>query len=307
MMINKDKRILEYREPTDHALMLEYISVLCGRYGFLRCSDIGFSLCGRAIPALRIGNGDTNLLYVGTHHACEWITCTLLLRFVNDFCEFCETGRRVFDLNLRSILDMRSVFIVPMLNPDGAELSIHGSDAKNPLTDRLLTANGGSTDFSRWSANGRGVDLNHNYDCGFEEYRASELSAGRNLPAPSRFCGQHPLSEPESAALASLINTLAPRAVISLHSQGEVIYGAYRSAPRSSALGQILSKLTGYSLQKPEGGSGLSGLCDWYCEEFCRPAFTLECGRGENPLPLSQFFPIYARLREALFTLPVLI
>ena len=26
---------------------------------------------------------------------------------------------------------------------------------------------------------------------------------------------------------------------------------------------------------------------------LCRPAFTLECGKGENPLPLNQFPEIY--------------
>ena len=48
-------------------------------------------------------------------------------------------------------------------------------------------------------------------------------------------------------------------------------------------------------------------MTDFVVGELGRPAFTLECGKGENPLPLSDYFPIYAGLREVLFTLPVLV
>ena len=60
---------------------------------------------------------------------------------------------------------------VPMLNPDGVSLSLHGltQDIPAELRRNLIRANGGSEEFrGRWQANARGVDLNHNYDAAFE-------------------------------------------------------------------------------------------------------------------------------------------
>ena len=39
---------------------------------------------------------------------------------------------------------------------------------------RGLKYNQQSDDFSHWQANARGVDLNHNYDSGFYEYKKIE-------------------------------------------------------------------------------------------------------------------------------------
>ena len=65
--------------------------------------------------------------------------------------------------------------------------------------------------------------------------------------------------------------------------------------------------MCGYELCRPEGTAAYGGLSDWYTAEFARPAFTLECGRGQNPLPLADYFKIYAGLREVLYTFPAMI
>ncbi|SIF32539.1 Gamma-D-glutamyl-L-diamino acid endopeptidase 1 [Mycobacteroides abscessus subsp. abscessus] len=36
-----------------------------------------------------------------------------------------------------------------------------------------------------------------------------------------------------------------------------------------------------------------AGYKDWFIKEFQRPGFTIELGKGINPLPLSQFDEIY--------------
>ena len=46
--------------------------------------------------------------------------------------------------------------------------------------------NGGSEDFTRWQANVRGVDLNHNYDAGFDAYKQLEPSLGITGGGPTR-------------------------------------------------------------------------------------------------------------------------
>jgi len=42
------------------------------------------------------------------------------------------------------------------------------------------------------------------------------------------------------------------------------------------------------------------GCKDWFISKFNRPGFTIECGKGKNPLPLSDFVGIYNDIAEAL-------
>lgn len=309
-MIDKNnKAILDFTEPLDYANLMEYLEIFTQRYDFMAFSYIGKSIMGRGIPMIRLGYGsDKNILYVGTHHGMEWITSIILLRYINEFCEIYKSDRTVYGLNLSYIFNTRSIYIVPMLNPDGVEYQIHGVAENNPIRDRLISMNGGSEDFSSWQANGRGVDLNHNYNCGFAEYKALERAAGIINGAPTRYSGESPESEPEVSALCNFIRTCDTRMILTLHSQGEEIY--YTSggilAPRSQSIGNLLAKMSGYELSCPEGMAAYGGLTDWYIREFNQPSFTIECGKGKNPLPSDDYFPIYMRLREMLFTSPII-
>ena len=65
-------------------------------------------------------------------------------------------------------------------------------------------------------------------------------------------------------------------------------------------MAHILADACGYRLADPEGLAVGGGFKDWFIETFDRPAFTVECGRGRNPLPLSDLGPLYRRLREML-------
>ena len=50
----------------------------------------------------------------------------------------------------------------------------------------------------------------------------------------------------------------------------------------------------------PEGLASHGGFKDWFIQEMGRPGFTLEMGKGENPLPLSDFEGIYEKAQEML-------
>jgi g-D-glutamyl-meso-diaminopimelate peptidase len=195
-----------------------------------------------------------------------------------------------------------------MLNPDGVEYSLHGVESENVLHSRLIKMNGGSLDFSHWQANARGVDLNHNYNAGFEEYKIIERTNGISY-GPTKFSGEYSESEPETRALCSFIRFLRPELALTLHTQGEEIY--YTSGERSCALSlpivKTLSRLTGYRIAFPSGTAKYGGFTDWFIDEFDKPSFTIECGLGKNPLPFSDMGRIYQRIKRALFTSPILI
>ena len=170
--------------------------------------------------------------------------------------------------------------------------------------------NSGSKDFSHWQANARGVDLNHNYDAGFAEYKQIERQSGITEGAPTRYSGESPESEPEVAAICSLIRTLPFSFLMTLHSQGEEIYYKYSGNPEEQTKNftavKALASMTGYALSTPQGAASYGGLSDWAGGKMGVPSVTLECGKGENPLPIEECMKIYGGVRRALFCAPMM-
>ena len=210
-----------------------------------------------------------------------------------------EAGDRRFALDLRVLLESRRLILLPIVNPDGVVLTTEGLKDTAPNAERLLRLNRGNPDFSHWQANARGVDLNHNYDYRFAEYKRLEKER-RIGEGPTRYAGEYPESESETRAVCRLLreNESNLAAVLSFHSQGEVIY--CHDAPNTRHAAAFLSRTTGYAVEKAEGLAAYGGLTDWL-SGFGIPAFTLEIGKGKNPLPDALSPLLYATLREMLF------
>ncbi len=292
--------------PCDYEYLMKNVMALTAS-GVVRREVLTHSILGREIPLLSIGNGKKTVVYVGAHHGMEWITTGVLLDFVSEYLTRFERKETLFGQRLTYLFSERRILVVPMLNPDGVEYALHGVDESNPLAARV-TAMNGSEDFSHWQANARGVDLNHNYNAGFAAYKALEKQNNIPCGAPTRYSGEYPESEPETAALCRYLRMFEQDicGVLTLHTQGEEIFCscADKLSAKSMAVGRILQRMTGYRLARPEGLAAFGGLTDWCIEKLSRPAFTLECGRGENPLPLYWRPLIYDKLREALFSFP---
>ncbi|MBR2987876.1 MAG: hypothetical protein IKC63_07630 [Clostridia bacterium] len=285
--------------PFTYVALCRALDCLSATHPFIRKSVLGKSLFKTPIPALVIGCGRKKTVYVGCHHGSEYLTAFLLLSFAEELAKSVDAGIRRFSLDTRTLIECRTAVIIPCLNPDGMRLACEGADAFPDHTAALTALNQNSRDFSRWQANGRGVDLNHNYDFGFFDYKALEKQHGIRAGA-TRFAGEYPESEPETRALASYLRKELRdlSAVLSFHSQGEVIY--YHDTPITRRGARFLRDFTGYSAEHAEGLSAYGGLTD-YLHSLKVPAYTLEIGKGENPLPSSLFPYLYASLREALF------
>ena len=293
----------------DYSTLMERIRRLADAYSFVTLSYIGTSILDRAIPILHFGGGNRRVLYVGAHHGMEWITSLILTQFCEELCKVINSNERIYGIYPCELLKGYTLSILPMLNPDGVEYQIHGVNEDNPLLDRLLEMNGGSSDFSAWQANARGVDLNHNYDAGFDEYKKLEREKGIQKGAPTRYSGECAESEPEVAALCNLIRFSAPwRGVMTLHTQGEEIFAPLcKEKPKSEVTARRLSELTGYRLCRAKGLAAYGGLSDWCAEKLSIPAFTMECGRGKNPLPITQISSVYSTMRASLFLFPTIL
>ncbi len=273
---------------------------LAERYSFLSLSSIGKSVFGRDIKMLKIGRATDYILYTAAIHGSERITATVLLRFIYELCEALEKGGKFSDIDARRALYGRGIMFVPLCNPDGCEISLKGMLGCGAHASRIYKLCGG--DFSHWNANLRGVDLNHNFDAGWEELHRLEREQGYYSPGPTRYGGVHPESEPETAALVSLCNKVNIRYVMAFHSQGEVIYWDYNNIPtmRGKKMAEIFAASSGYALDVPTGLAVGGGFKDWFIYKFHRPGFTVEIGKGKNPLPAKDGEEIYQKIKEML-------
>ncbi len=308
--IMSGRSLLRYEEPVSYDLMTEYIKIFESRYSCLRVSELGRTVLDRPIPMITLGKGKKSVLYVGAHHGMEWITTAILLKFINEYCELFYSNGKIGHTSVSYLNSVRTLCIVPMLNPDGVEYSVNGLSPDNPIRDRVIAMNGGSEDLSAWQANARGVDLNHNYDAGFYEYINTDEGKSNAGGSPSKCCGESPESEPESSALANFVRANAGiKLCLSLHSQGEEIYsGDNFGVPKESRrIADILSMLSGYRLSRTKGSAAFGGFTDWAVNELRLPSFTLECGKGTNPLPIDTLFETYYKIRRLLFEAPMVI
>lgn len=276
------------------------IDSLIDRYKFVRMSIIGKSCGGKGIPALKIGSGESYALIVAGVHGSERITSTVLLMFVEELCEAIENDGYFADIRIIKALRGRGVIFVPCLNPDGCDISLLGKKAGGEFADKIEAQCRG--DFIHWNANLRGVDLNHNFDAGWHELHKKERELGIIGPAPTRFGGFKPHSEPETVALVELCGRQNIRHCMALHSQGEVIYWDYgRKTPaRARKMAEILASSSGYALDIPISIAQGGGFKDWFIKEFSRPGFTVELGLGKNPLPVEDAETIYRQIKEML-------
>jgi g-D-glutamyl-meso-diaminopimelate peptidase len=279
---------------------------LTRKYPFISVGTIGRSVLGKPIPYLKIGVGPFRWHFNGACHANEWITTLLLMRFAEDYANACKLRLPFWGKSAKDLFARCSLWIVPMVNPDGVELVQHGLSVKHPHYKELLQWNRGSGRFHRWKANARGVDLNDQFPANWEVERQRRGVAG---PSPRDYSGAAPLSEPEALALTRFTELTDFHAVIALHTQGEEIYWNYRNEepPEARVWSERLALSSGYRAVYLEGSD--AGYKDWFISAFGRPGFTVEAGWGHNPLPLDGFEEMYddvARLlAEALDLAPI--
>lgn len=296
--IRCEKGLIEFLQPMDHACMMEVVNLLCERYPSLAVSYVGESMMGRGIPLLCLGEGKKAVFYVGAQRGREWMSSAILLRMVNEYCEGMKSGGNLLHYNLRYLFSSRTLYFVPMLNPDGVEYVLHGVGEDHILRDRLLSMNGGREDFSSWEANGRGVELSRNFEPDFAARRSREMERGIYGGAPCGFSGEMPESEPEVAQLCNWLHYHEDVSMVL--SLGEGAYGVYGA---SDERGRVLAREAGCRI----GEHAECGLEEWCGASLGTPAYSLRYGTGREVGEIRELFYHYARLRRALFAAPSLI
>ena len=280
--------------------MCKDIRNLSNEYYMLSVEKIGKSVMGKDIFSLSIGEGAEQVLFAAAFHGSEHITANIALKFAEEVCHCLLTDTDFSGVNLKKALKGRKITIIPMVNPDGCDISILGESAC--FDRKLFIKRICNMDFSHYNANARGVDINHNFNAGWEELKLKEKSMGISGPAKTRFGGNSAESEPETTALVTFCRNNNIHHATALHTQGEVIYWDYgeNTPKRSKKMAEIMAAVSGYALDIPLGIATGGGFKDWFINEFSRPGFTLELGLGENPLPKENTDKIYQKCKEML-------
>jgi g-D-glutamyl-meso-diaminopimelate peptidase len=299
---NGDINLITGSGPYGYMELMRHIQQFMIRYPFVQVEWIGHSVMGRPIPVIRVGIGSCEVHFNGAFHANEWITTPLLMRFVERMAAAVWRGEGMADKEARfmkQLYDRVSLWIVPMVNPDGVELVHCGIWPGHPYGILLQQWNKGNLDFSGWKANIHGVDLNDQFPAFWEEERDRRL-LGAPCPGPRDYTGTAPLTEPEAQAMAQFTRCRNFQLAIAFHTQGEEIYWNYRGLEPSVSEGiaERLGLASGYNAVKLSGSD--AGYKDWFILQFRRPGFTVELGQGVNPLPIEQFGPIYSRMEPQL-------
>ena len=267
-------------------------------YPFCKTEILTRTAFQRPVRTLVIGNGPRKVIYSAAHHANEWITSLVLLKFAEDFCQALQNGGTVWEKNAREISDAATIYMVPMVDPDGVDLVVGAITEGNIQFDlaRRLAQNYPDIPFpDGWKANLLGVDLNLNYPAGWLQAREIKFGQGFTTPGPRDYVGRAPLNQFETRALADFTESVDPDLVLAYHSQGKEIYWSFQdyTVPGARELGEEFARISGYTLTEPAYNSSFAGYKDWFIQNFRKPGYTIEVGQGVNPLPIDQFDEIY--------------
>lgn len=231
-------------------------------------------------------------------HANEWINSIVMMKFIEDFAEAYTNNKELLEFNIREIFRNRTIYIIPMVNPDGVDVVLNNIPKSSRFYLEAIKIANNYSDIpfpNGWKANIRGVDLNQQFPADWEEAKKVKFEQGFKSPAPRDFVGFEPLSEPESYGMYDFTLQHDFKLILAYHTQGEIIFWRYLDfePPGAEDIARQFARVSGYKLINEVETNSYAGYRDWFISEFNMPGYTIETGTGINPLPISQFDKIY--------------
>jgi hypothetical protein len=272
--------------------------------------SIGTSYEGRTLWALKVSDNvatdeaEPEVLFTANQHAREHLTVEMALYVLDEL-----TSKYATDARIRNVVDTREIWIVPSVNPDGAEFDI---------------ATGGYV-FWRKNRQGPGTDLNRNW-----AYMWACCGGSSSDPQSELYHGSAAFSEPETQRLRDFVlsrrigGVQQIRTNLDFHSYGEQFLYPYGFtfddlAPGLSQDQRDTFAVIGAAMAQPTGigrapytaeqASDLyisdGALKDWLWAEQGVFGYTVEMSGGSGGFypPDEEIAPETLRLRESVLRL----
>ncbi|MFC0628062.1 M14 family metallopeptidase [Kribbella deserti] len=246
------------------------------------------SLEGRAIRGLEISrnvnvsDGKPVFVMMGLHHAREWPSGELTIEFGYDLLQNDGVIPRI-----TNILDKARVVLVPVVNPDGFQLSRSlGYEMKRKncrIVNGQLPTPGQCASSTNHS---RGTDLNRNY-AGFWGGPGASTSL-----TSETYRGASAFSEPESRNIQALVSSYQATTLITNHTYGNLVLRqpGYASAGKTpdetlyKSLGDQMAAQNNYRSQYGYQLYDTTGTTeDWSYYATGGLGFTFEHGSSFHP------------------------
>lgn len=283
--------IVQPIENYTYAQLCEDLEALQTRYpDTLRVGSAGASREGRELFAAVAGapGAKRHVLIQGSIHGREHMTALLAMMQLERLL-YCGVPQGF------------NFHILPMTNPDGVSISQTGT---GPFMVEAIYHSDVDAGYARppkrealrdWKANAAGVDLNRNFDAGWERIDTRPAPSGANYRGPT------PLSEPETRALVAYTQRFHFDVTLSYHATGSEIYFEYgANSPVNEAglsLARAVNRCLRYAL-RPDSGVSSGGYKDWAIEKRGIPSLTIEIGKGDTPLSLREYRDIYTKNKD---------
>ncbi len=228
---------------------------------------------GRNVWLIKFGDfqAENKILITASIHAREYMSSQLVMRMLEEYVLNYDVPNSD-GITYRQCFVNTCFYILPMVNPDGVTICQNGTKSIK--------------------ANANGVDLNRNFPLGF-----GSGPRVASVPGLAYYPGVSPLSEPETQAMAILLNENDFCAGINYHSMGNIIYyGASTNTPEVAEgckkMADLVHAINGY--RREYCGNAIGSFADYFGTVEMVPSVTIEIGTA-NPVPISQFSGIYAK------------
>lgn len=119
-------------------VLRQNLSLLLRTYPFLNVQTVGNSILGKPIYVIKLGRGAKKVFYSGSIHANEWITTPVLMKFVEDYCVSYVARSNLYGYSIRNLFNSTSIYIMPMVNPDGVDLVTGNMVVSSPSYQKTL-------------------------------------------------------------------------------------------------------------------------------------------------------------------------
>ncbi|UCH88476.1 MAG: carboxypeptidase regulatory-like domain-containing protein, partial [Thermoplasmata archaeon] len=236
-------------------------------------------------------SGEPAVLYVGTHHAREWITTETCIYIAKYLAQNYNTNTTV-----KKMVDSNEIWVLPVHNPDGFIYShsrddINRSSGSGGWRKNRQETNGMPGFQNNGGSLGDGVDLNRNY--GYQWGCDNVGSSGD--PNYTTYRGKSAFSEVETQIMRDFALDRQFKTAISFHSHGQIIIFPWAYAdldtdhhPLFIEMAKEMSIYNGYAYGNAK--SGIIYNCngeftDWMYNSIGTLAFTYELATAFIPPP----------------------